>query len=223
MSEFYNLPVHSVGSGTINKITVKARASVVTVGDSIKMQIGLLFMDGEDELFLACNSNEKFPSQANTFENFSYEWVLNPFTELAWTWGDIDGLKLGIRLIDQIGQNADLKCTQIWVEVDYYNTNYSRGSYASLNADDVDLDTIYSAQERIDVSTNDEIRVSQLSPLDEYAVHQFKNDVGTADEVLIEWEGQTSWDSAGDIILEIYNRDTSSWEILATEEPEVPV
>ena len=57
-------------------------------------------------------------SQAGqTFTTSSYEWSLNPYTGLPWTWNEIDALQAGVELKGSVGVTG--YCTQVYVNVEY--------------------------------------------------------------------------------------------------------
>lgn len=95
--------------------------------------------------------------------------------------------------------------------------NYTRGDESSLPLDDTNLENVYSDQDITDVATSDDTRVAQTAT-NQYAIHQFKNDIGGASACNVTWEGQTTWPPSSDpVLLQIYNRDTSSWETLDSD------
>jgi len=104
----YGLPNSGVGAGTINSVTVYARAKVIPVGG--------------DGMRICCytHSNTYYGSAVegnSDYINYSKQWTENPNTELAWTWEEIDALEAGIELTK--GEGYTPYCTQVWVEVDY--------------------------------------------------------------------------------------------------------
>lgn len=95
--------------------------------------------------------------------------------------------------------------------------NYSRGNYASLPSDDADLETIYSAPDVTDVSSDNGIRVSQLAT-GEYAIHQYKDNVGNRMSATLYWDGQTDFSPrSSTVYLQIYNRNSTSWQTVDSE------
>jgi hypothetical protein len=81
-----------------------------------------------------------------------------------------------------------------------------------LPANDNNLETDYTPQEVLDVATKNDIRVPQ-SATGEYAIHQYKDFVGTASSCSLEWEGQTNCAPVfSTVYLQIYNRNTTLWE-----------
>lgn len=96
-------------------------------------------------------------------------------------------------------------------------TGYTRGNYAVLPTNDDDLETVYSAQDVIDVATSDDVRVGQTAVL-EFMVHQYKNFVGSKNNGTPYWEGQTNLaPSASTVNLQIYNRNTTTWETIDSD------
>lgn len=95
--------------------------------------------------------------------------------------------------------------------------DYSRGGYAILPLDNTDLETPYSEQDYIDVSTKNDVRVSQNAS-GEYAIHQFKDFASTTTTCTIEWEGQTNIaPSSSTVYLQIFNYNTSLWETIDSD------
>ena len=96
-------------------------------------------------------------------------------------------------------------------------TAYTRGDEAALPGDDADLETVYSAQDDLDVETKNDVRVSQ-DATGEYTIHQYKDDVGVSNSTDLEWEGQTNNPpSLSTVYLQIYNRDTPAWETVDSD------
>jgi len=81
-----------------------------------------------------------------------------------------------------------------------------------LPGNDNDLETNYSAQDVTDVSSNNQVRVGQTAAGSEYAIHEYKDFVGSNNSCTLTWEGQTSVDpSSSTVYLQIYNRTTTTW------------
>jgi hypothetical protein len=80
------------------------------------------------------------------------------------------------------------------------------GDEVALPANDTNLETPYSAQNYTDVASNNEVRVGQTAT-DQYTIHQFKDYIGSAPTVNLEWEGQTNMSpTLSPVYLQIYNR-----------------
>lgn len=93
---------------------------------------------------------------------------------------------------------------------------YSREANAALPGGSGNLSTVYSAAEIADVATVDGTYVSQAAA-DQYAIHEFKNDV-VVDYAAIVWNGQSTLAcSSATVTLQIYNTNTSSWEVLDSD------
>jgi hypothetical protein len=109
--DLYNLPAHSVGSGTINSVTIYMRAlstAKATARAKISLKTGGTTVDGATETFAA----------DSTWYNFSKAWATNPVAGGAWTWAQIDALQIGASIR---GLDGEYSCdvTQIYVVIDY--------------------------------------------------------------------------------------------------------
>jgi len=85
-----------------------------------------------------------------------------------------------------------------------------------LPTDDTNLETAFSAQDYIDVATDDGVRVDQ-SATGQYAEFLFKDkDLSSALNVTITWDGQSSLaPSSSPVILQVFNRTAGEWETIA--------
>jgi hypothetical protein len=109
----YDLYNRSQGTGTINSVTIYARAQAYNYGacDNMSMQIALRTGSTTfygDMITLVGNGG---------WSNYSANWTLNPDTGLPWTWPEIDALEAGIKLYDE--GDGSPQCTQVYVEVNY--------------------------------------------------------------------------------------------------------
>jgi len=106
--DLYNLPAHSVGSGTINFIKVYIRVRCLTYNDygysRTKIKTGGTEYNGVSAYLI------------NSYVTRNTQYSINPKTTVAWTWDDIDALQIGVRLDKD---TYDARCTQVYVEVDY--------------------------------------------------------------------------------------------------------
>ena len=114
LRDLYNIQDHSVGSGTINKITVYARCyRPIVIGASYSAKICIKTSGTAYE-------GPEFPPEEAVWRTYSEEWAINPKTGEKFTWDEIDNLQIGIAL-----RSCDLPaeeytfCTQMYVEVDY--------------------------------------------------------------------------------------------------------
>jgi len=93
---------------------------------------------------------------------------------------------------------------------------YTRGDYVTLPANDTNLETAYSAQDYLDVDTKNDVRVLQ-SATSQFAIHQFK-DVADGSSCHLECECQTNCPpSLSTVYLQIYNRNTTSWDTVDSD------
>lgn len=109
----YKIHNRSQGTGTINSVTVYARARAYSSGacDDMRMQIAL-----------RTNSTDYFGNMITLignagWDNYSEIWATNPDTGQPWTWPEIDALQIGIKLYDD--GNGYPQCTQVYAEVNY--------------------------------------------------------------------------------------------------------
>jgi len=105
-ADLYNLPAHSQGSGTINKMTVYARCNC-DYGETY------------EEIIIKSNTKVTYGDWhdlVTDWETYSQEWALNPADSQDWEWADIDALQIGISMEPEADYGY---CTQVYVEVDY--------------------------------------------------------------------------------------------------------
>lgn len=112
--DLYNLPAHSVGSGTISSIKIYFRISISNAVNIVyakpSQKSGVTVTDG----------TEVSKTGVTTFETFSQTYTTNPATGVAWTWDEIDALQIGVQLkADYNDPMPNAGCTQVYVEVDY--------------------------------------------------------------------------------------------------------
>ena len=107
--DLFNLPAHSVGSGTINFIKIYIRAKKTEVGttDTFRFKI----KTGGTEY-----DNGSNIQTTTDYTTYNYQWNTNPKTTVAWTWDDIDALQIGVKAVNGY---FGLYVTQVYVVVDY--------------------------------------------------------------------------------------------------------
>ena len=94
---------------------------------------------------------------------------------------------------------------------------YTRGDYASLPVGVLDLEVAYSAQDYLDVDTNNTVRVGQTAT-GQFMVHQFKDYIGNGSPVHLECDLQTTLaPGTSTVYLQIFNRNTPAWETVDTD------
>ena len=105
--DLYNLPAHS-GSGVINSVKVYVRCRYTGVGGytRVKIKTGGTEYDNGSNLALT-----------GSYAYYSYQWDTNPSNAHPWTWAEIDALQIGLALWG--GSYGTVRCTQVYVEVDY--------------------------------------------------------------------------------------------------------
>ena len=109
----FALPAHSVGSGTINKMTVFIICRGIANGGAGQYYDSFEHIYTHSTHYGATSNGQRTNT---TYESTSFEWATNPNTGLAWTWAEIDALEIGFNL----GGAAWLgRCTQVYAEVDY--------------------------------------------------------------------------------------------------------
>ncbi len=105
----YNIPDHSEGYGTISSVTVYVRCRASTTADLHAA-----------ETVIRTHSTDYFGTYTLLPLDYTYlsqTYTTNPFTTSAWTWDEIDALEIGVRLYDN--DDGEVRCTQVYVEVDY--------------------------------------------------------------------------------------------------------
>lgn len=97
--------------------------------------------------------------------------------------------------------------------------NYSRGDESSLPSNDTNLESLFSPSEYGNVLTEDEITASQAA-VNQYAVVLFKDKASSSsDQIHVVWRGQSNIaPSISTVYLQIYNRNTSTWETLDSDD-----
>ncbi len=105
----YNIPDHSEGYGTISSVTVYVRCRGTTTADLHAA-----------EPVIRTHSTDYFGTYTLLPLDYTYlsqTYTTNPFTTSAWTWDEIDAMEIGVRLYDN--DDGEVRCTQVYVEVDY--------------------------------------------------------------------------------------------------------
>jgi len=110
LRDLYKLPVHSDGLGTINSITIyfRIRGTVDSYpgwGAPVQKS-GTTVTDGT------------LKTQGTSWATKSQTYTVNPATGVAYTWGEIDTLQIGVGL--KVGLNGkSMYCSQVSVGIDY--------------------------------------------------------------------------------------------------------
>lgn len=108
LKDTYNIPNSSIGTGTINSVTVYCRSRkegstsyaypVIRTHDTYYYGSALTL--------------------TTSYQDHSKEWTTNPNTGLAWTWDEINALEIGVYLV-KIASSYKPRCTQVYVVIDY--------------------------------------------------------------------------------------------------------
>jgi hypothetical protein len=95
---------------------------------------------------------------------------------------------------------------------------YSRGDYAALPTDDMELETAFTVGDYHDVSADDNYYTDQTAD-GEYAVFLFKNySASNTGDISPLWKGKsTVAPSSKTVYLQIYNYNTNSWEAVDSD------
>jgi len=109
-TDYYGVADHSVGSGTINKITMYGVFSQYGGGGGAHCNFGIK-TGGTDYM------NGGFQASSSP-TLYSKEWSINPKTGVAWTWDDIDALQAIVSL-SRVASSQYSFCYQIYIQVDY--------------------------------------------------------------------------------------------------------
>ena len=122
--DLYDIPAHSVGSGTINSVTVyinARRGAVITGWAKPSIRTHATDYDGDEKTL------------TDSWVLYSHEWTDNPNTETAWTWDEIDALEIGVQGRKTTAAADKVYITQVYVEVDYTGVYDSPGTLTSIN------------------------------------------------------------------------------------------
>ena len=102
----------------------------------------------------------------------------------------------------------------------YVSDFYTRESASDLESDDANLTTVFSEQEYTDVATDDDVFVDLEGNgvYQKFLFKEYNEDNNNTDNFVITWKGKTTLaPSDSSVYLQIYNRDTPSWETIDTE------
>jgi hypothetical protein len=106
----YAIQNHSLGSGTINSVTIYIRC---------KMS-GSPYSTHWAKTAIRTHDTNYYGSQNNlgtSYVNYNTQYTTNPYTGSAWTWDEVDAMEAGVQLAGDVSLQS--RCTQVWVVVDY--------------------------------------------------------------------------------------------------------
>ncbi len=137
--DLYSIENHSVGSGTINSVKVYGYCASTSNNPT---QAGLMLAIKTGGVVY-----ESTPVLVPLgWAYFSNTWAQNPGNAHAWTWDEVDALQAGIALRECLGDGGGgVKCTQVYVEVDYTSvteksssdTGSGANAYVSLETGEI--------------------------------------------------------------------------------------
>ncbi len=115
----------TTGTGTINSVTVHYVIS--KTGDTPTLA-GAALIRTHSTVYWGT-----FYDATLSWVEHTHTWTDNPFTSSAWTWQEVDDLEIGVELDIGTQEDDDVRCTQVWVVVDYtpgpevgtYDSDYS--------------------------------------------------------------------------------------------------
>jgi len=102
----------------------------------------------------------------------------------------------------------------------YVSDLFTRESASDLESDDTNLTTVFSEQEYTDVGTDDDdfVDLEGNGVYQKFLFKAYNDNSNNTDNFVITWKGKTTLaPSDSSVYLQIYNRDTPSWETIDTE------
>ena len=107
---------HSIGSGTINSVTIWVRG----IREWYASGFFRTYLKTEGSYYESGDfGDSEYPPQ---WHEYSTVYTTNPSTGAAWTWDEVDAMEIGVGLVGWDGGVQDgyrTKCTQVWAVVDY--------------------------------------------------------------------------------------------------------
>jgi len=114
----YTFPVFTVPAGaTINHVTVRGYFKYVGTGSDVRLNIA-------NETPTRSEGADISVASSASYGELTRQMTTNPFTAAAWTVNEVNtegstANRLGQFGVRSIGPNTDIRCTQLWLEVDY--------------------------------------------------------------------------------------------------------
>jgi len=124
LTDLYNIANHSVGSGTINHVTVYA---VARNGNDPSGTATLKIAIKSD----ATVTEDTAKVLTNSYATYSKQWATNPADSGAWSWADIDALQVGFTM-RRVGIGNRTYVTQVYVVVDFTAVVAGGRSFGSI-------------------------------------------------------------------------------------------
>ena len=113
LRDLYNLPAHSVGSGTINSITI-----YICISSTSSMEIYGVYARVSQKSGLTVTDGSQQYSWGIAWVWKSQTYTTNPATGNPYTWEEIDDLQIGLMILPASTLYA-ARCSQVYVEIDY--------------------------------------------------------------------------------------------------------
>jgi len=220
----YNIPDHSEGYGTISSVKVYVRCRASTTADLHAA-----------ETVIRTHSTDYFGTYTllpTSYTDYSTTYNVNPNTTNAWTWDEIDALEIGVRLYDN--DDGEVRCTQVYVEVDYAAPALS-GNVPTDNLFDITPDGNFSGDLAVKVyltNTGDLVKAYDYLNMNLYLEGSVEAGQTPNYQVLTLGNGWVTFNlkdyapgtytlsvTGGDY--ELVSRDTSGWEEGWTVTPEL--
>ena len=153
--DLYNIPDHSLGSGTINYVKVYAVAKVETVFKEVTHLYIHIKTNGVED-------NGPEAQITTSYVTYSNQWNNNPQTGNPWTWDEIDALQIGVGIQRPKSGNFT-RVTQVYAEVGYSTIKLS-GDVPIGNLFDITPDNDYTGDLAVKVyltNTGDLVKAYQ--------------------------------------------------------------
>jgi len=102
-TDLYEVQDHVSSGNTIRSVTIWVRCR-----STIGTQRGRIVVNTYDNNYFGAFD------MATSYSNHSTTYAANPYSGVAWTWAEIDSLRVGVSLRSQAS-----RCTQVWIVVTY--------------------------------------------------------------------------------------------------------
>lgn len=156
-TDLYNLTDHTSESETITGITVFA-------------WVYIDYKEGTDKHISTKIKTNGFSYVGTSHFSPVKKWIListnyslNPKTDIAWTWNDIDNLQAGVYAAPPLSALYNHKCTQVYVVIHYHTTGNpeirTTQCYVKINYVPPDVECTLNKPEKISVNHNMNIKM----------------------------------------------------------------
>ncbi len=116
-NDLYDIPTSGIqGTPTINSVTIYWRAKKT-------VYLGQVAGSGRPRLRTGTTSvNGSIVTMTTSWVNLSQTWTKNPVTTVDWTLDEVNALQIGVGLDINDPENAECRCSQVYVVIDYTTT-----------------------------------------------------------------------------------------------------